>query len=374
MKRKFFFSASTLISCMLIVSACSNKVPVKELKPAVNQTKERTSKIEMLSSDIDKLASSLYLNGSILVAKDGQIAVSKAYGIANVENQTPNTTDTKFLIGSITKQFTAMCILQLQERGLLNVEDRLDKYIPSFPHSKEITLHQLLSHTSGLPRDIFADDLASQYNIKTEPKDLEEAVNMFNGKEMNLLFPPGENWSYSNVAYIILGYIVEKVSGETYENYLNKKIFTPLQMSNTGFGYNRKKSPKLALGYTSGMSSSLTPEEFYDFSIVPFSAGAIYSTTEDLYKWDQALYTEKLVNKETLEKIYTNVMNNYGYGWVINTSDNHMIYSHGGSIAGFRSNLIRQVDKDLFIVILTNEDNSNADILSEQIRYTFFND
>lgn len=374
MKRKFYFVVSAFISCALTLSACSTKAPVKESEAVVSHTNKDTSKLEMLSSDIDKLASSLYLNGSILVAKDGQIVLSKAYGIANVEEQTPNTTDTKFLIGSITKQFTAMCIMQLQEKGLLSVEDRLDKYIPSFPHSKEITLHQLLSHTSGLPRDIFVDDLVSQYNIKTEPKDLEEAVNMFNGKEMNLLFPPSENWSYSNVAYIILGYIVEKVSGETYENYLNEKIFTPLKMSNTGFGYNRKKKPKLALGYASGMSSSVTPEEFYDFSIVPFSAGAIYSTTEDLYKWDQALYTEKLVKKETLEKIYTSVMNSYGYGWLINTSDNHMIYSHGGSIAGFRSNLIRQVDKNLFIVILSNENNSTADILSEQIRYTFFND
>jgi len=344
-----------IITLVLIVSTCVivlNK----------NQEGKKIAFSEKSTEDIDKYASSIKFNGSIFVAQKGKVLLSKAYGMSNKEARIPNTTQTKFLIGSITKQFTALSIMQLEERDLLDVNDKIDKYISGFPHGKEITIHQLLSHTSGLPREI-----QDEIKLDSMPKTLEEALNVFKEKNIDLLCTPGEKFNYSNSGYILLGYIIEKVSGKTYSDYLQENIFTPLKMDNSGFGYNRKENKELAIGYTDLLAKQETPNDLYDFSIWPFSAGGIYSTVDDLYKWDRALYTEQLVSKNTLNTIYTPVKDDYGYGWYISKDVNNTTYYHDGKAFGFLSQIIRQVDNDAFIVVLSNEDNMSYDYMSQRL-------
>ena len=330
----------------------------------ISKTKALSKK---LNDDVDLYAKALKFNGSILAVKNGNVMVSKAFGMANEEQKLPNTTKTKFMVGSITKQFTALSIMQLQEKGLLNVNDKIDKYIPGFPHGKEITIRQLLSHTSGLPRD------TNEIKFDSIPSTFQEGLNMLKGKDIKLLCIPGEAYNYSNAGYLLLGYIVEKVSGETYSAYLNKHIFKPLKMDNSGCGYNRKENTNLAVGYTIAFTISATPKDFYDLSLSGFSAGGIYSTVDDLYKWDRALYTEKLVTKKTLNEIYTPVKSNYGYGWFISKVSNKTTYYHTGSILGFHSEIIRQVDNDIFIVVLSNEANDSFDFLAQKLVQDYSN-
>jgi len=344
------------ITLVLIVSSCL-VVLYKNQDSKVSAFSEKES-----TEYIDKYANSIKFNGSIFIAQKGKVLLSKAYGMSNKEAKIPNTTQTKFLIGSITKQFTALSIMQLEEKGLLDVNDKIDKYIIGFPHGKEITIHQLLSHTSGLPRDIQAE-----IKLDSMPKTLEEALNMIKGKNIDLVCSPGEKFNYSNSGYILLGYIIEKVSGKTYSDYLQENIFTPLKMDNSGFGYNRKENKELAVGYTNHLAKQETPNDFYDFSVAPFSGGGIYSTAEDLYKWDRALYTKQLVSKKTLNTIYTPVKSNYGYGWLISKDINNTTYHHNGNVLGFSSQIIRQVDKDVLIVVLSNEDNMSYEYMSQRL-------
>jgi CubicO group peptidase (beta-lactamase class C family) len=360
-KRHTFKKFLLSVTLILIVSICVIVVRNSGIS-------ENNAFSKKLNNDIDKYASELKFNGCIFVAQKGEVLLSKAYGMSNKEQQISNTTQTKFLIASITKQFTALSIMQLEERGLLNVNDKIDKYISGFPHGNEITIHQLLSHTSGLPRDI-----QNEIKFDSNPSTLEEALNMIKGKNLDLLCTPGEYFNYSNSGYILLGYIIEKVSGKTYSDYLEQNIFKPLKMDNSGFGYNRKENKKLAVGYTNLLAERVTPKDFYDFYIFPFSAGGIYSTVEDLYKWDRALYTEKLVSKKTLDKIYTPVKDNYGYGVGVSKVENKTTYSHDGNLLGFVSRITRQVDNDVFIVVLSNEDNYNYAFISEKLVNDYFN-
>lgn len=360
-KKHTFKKLLLSVTLVLIVSVCVIMVRGSSIS-------KNNAFSKKLNDDIDKFASELKFNGSIFVAKKGDVLLSKAYGMSNKEEQILNTTQTKFIIASITKQFTALSIMQLEERGLLNVNDKIDKYISDFPHGKEITIHQLLSHTSGLPREV-----QNQIKFDSTPQTLEEALNMLKGKDIDLLCTPGEYFNYSNSGYILLGYIIEKVSGKTYSDYLQQNIFSPLKMDNTGFGYNRKENKELAVSYTNLLAERVTPNDFYDYSIFPFSAGGMYSTVEDLYKWDRALYTEKLVSKKTLNKIYTPVKDNYGYGVGVSKVENKTTYSHDGNLFGFLSRIIRQVDNDVFIVVLSNEDNYNYNFISQRIVDDYFN-
>lgn len=333
-RRKFIvLLQAVLVSLSLsyVLSGCSYDTKNKEL-------------IEEVENAADAFVKANEFNGTILVAKDGKILINKSYGYARFDDKTMITPQTRFMIGSITKQFTAMAIMQLQEKGLLSVEDKVDKYASGIPNSDKITIHHLLTHTSGLPREIQMD---------TQPSSLSEAVEMVKTMEFPKYPDPGKYYSYSNAGYILLGYIIEKASGISYKEYLQKNIFDPLEMKNSGFGYDRRKDNKLALGYETNMDC-LTKESFIDMSVWPHAAGAIYSTTEDLYKWDRALYTNKLVSEKSVEKIFTPAKNDYGYGWFIRSENGKRFYWHDGRVFGFNAYIARRVDEDICIVALSN--------------------
>jgi CubicO group peptidase (beta-lactamase class C family) len=288
--------------------------------------------------------------GSALVAKDGKVVFSKGYGMANVEWDIPNTPQTKFRLGSITKQFTAASILLLQERGKLSVQDPICKYFDSCPESwKEITIHHLLTHTSGVPNFTSFPDYQKTMMM---PVTMESLVSRFKDKPLD--FKPGERMSYSNSGYVALGYIIEKVAGETYESFLRKNIFDPLKMADTGYDCPTTILKNRATGYSS-MNGKRINSEYLDMSI-PHAAGALYSTVEDLFTWNEALFSDKLLSAKSREAMMTVDKNNYAYGLAVNQQLNRKMVSHGGGINGFNTALARFPEEKVTVVVLRNAD------------------
>src|SRR6266852_4149194 len=285
-----------------------------------------------LASKLDAVLSGYQKNrafiGSALIARGGKVIFEKGYGMANVELDVPNGQDTKFRLGSITKQFTATAILQLEEQGKLSVTDTACKYLPECPESwKAITIHQLLSHTSGIPSYTDGPEFAKPKMMRIPLKPFE--ILMLT-KDKPLEFQPGEKWKYDNSGYIFLGVIVEKVSGEKYAEYLKKHIFGVLDMQDSGYDDSNIILKNRAQGYRS-VTDGFRNADYLDMSL-PYAAGSLYSTVNDLYRWDRALYTDKVLTKASREKMCTPVKNNYAYGWGIAMSQNHKQISHGGGI------------------------------------------
>jgi CubicO group peptidase (beta-lactamase class C family) len=289
-------------------------------------------------------------SGSVLIAKKGKILLSKGYGMANTTSTISNSPTTKFKLASVSKQFTAMAIMILQENGKLSTEDKLIKYIPDYPDGDKITIHHLLTHTSGIPN---LTALPVFDSIKGKPHTLEQVIAITKSKALE--FEPGSKFNYSNSGYILLTYIIEKASGKKYGDYLKETIFDPLQMKNSGLYPPNGILKNAAIGYTEA-NEGLIPAPYVDMTI-PAGAGALYSTVEDLFLWDQALYTEKLVKKETMEKMMTVFKDNYAYGWMVTKYKDHKKFFHGGGIEGFNTVINRFTDDELCIIILKNVDN-----------------
>ena len=288
-------------------------------------------------------------SGAILIAKDGEKLLSKGYGMANYEFNVPNTPKTKFQIASISKTFTAAAIMILQERGKLSVYDSLSRFIPDYPKGDKITICHLLIHTSGIPNvNAFPD-----YNQKSRfPQALENIIAMF--KEKPLIQNPGEKYSYSNSNYNLLAYIIEKVSGISYREFLKENIFDPLDMRNTGHhGDASAIIRNLASGYQPSGSIGLEKAPFLDWSIKTGN-GSLYSTVEDLYKWDRALYTEKILKKSSLDDISKEHLDGIGYGWFVRKRLNRRVTAYNGRSPGYSSYLERYIDDDACIIILSN--------------------
>lgn len=294
-------------------------------------------------------------SGTVLVAKKGKIILRKAYGFANYELDVPNAPIMKFRICSLTKTFTALAILQLQERGLLNVNDSVAKYIPDFPNGDSITIHQLLTHTSGI------------FNISKMPDILEQAKHSITlEKEIDIIkkgsteFAPGDHYSYNNSGYILLTYIIEKVSGKSYEHYMQENVFNPIGMKDSGIDDPIRIIKNRAAGYNKD-EKGLQNAVFTDMMWAN-GAGYIYSTVDDMYLWDRALYTEKLLSKKSLESMMTAYVPIekgsdkifYGYGYGLEKTRSGRLLEHTGRTSGFRAILSRYPDEDAVIIILSN--------------------
>jgi CubicO group peptidase (beta-lactamase class C family) len=239
--------------------------------------------------------------GTILVAEKGEVVIAKGYGLADVEQNIPNTPETKFMIGSITKQFTAMLVMQLVERGVLALDDKLSQFLPSFPSEigDKITIEMLLSHRSGLP---FPEGIEKYYYATTKDDYLQEFIKQLN--EEGLRFEPGDGYGYSNAGYFILGLIIEKVTGKTYEAVLKEQILEPLGMSNTGCDRNGLVLENRARSYQKLPDKYITWNEelyAYDPSIIGFGSGNIYSTVRDLFDFSKALSAHQLLSKEYMD-------------------------------------------------------------------------
>jgi CubicO group peptidase (beta-lactamase class C family) len=306
--------------------------------------------VEKINAYINACVERKLFNGSILVAKQGRILVNNGYGMADFEHAIPCTPQTKFNLASVTKQFTAMAIMILQKQGLLDINDMVSKHIPAaeFPLGKKITIHQCLTHTSGL----LDYCCLSEYDYKVPLYTIDEIIKLFRDKPLD--FEPGSKFSYSNSGYVLLGYIVEKISGQTFSEFLKENIFEPLGMQNTGFVYN-SADETFAVGYTVGNKQV----DYIDMSVAN-GDGNLISTTHDLYLWDQALYTEKLLPLECLQKIFTPFKNNHGYGWVIDEKFGHKRFRHSGGMPGTATIITRFVADDVCIIVLSNIDRPTA--------------
>jgi len=288
--------------------------------------------------------------GAALVARDGQVIFSKGYGQANSEWDIPNGPHTKFRLGSITKQFTAASVMLLQERGKLNIQDPICKYFDKCPDAwKDVTIHHLLSHTGGLPNFTSFPDYTRTMMI---PTTMESLINRFKDKPLD--FQPGEKMSYSNSGYVVLGFIVEKVSGESYESFVQKNIFDPLNMTDTGYDHHGTILKHRATGYS--LINGKKANSLHIDMTIPHGAGALYSTIGDLYLWNEALFSDKLLSAKSREMMMNPVKNNYGYGLVMQKVGDRNMVSHGGGINGFSTFLARFPEEKLTVVVLRNAD------------------
>jgi CubicO group peptidase (beta-lactamase class C family) len=296
-------------------------------------------------------------SGTVLVAQGGQVILSKGYGLANVEHDAANTPHTKFRVGSLTKQFTAVAIMMLQERGLLSVRDPICRYLPQCPNGwQQITIHHLLTHTSGLP------DISHLQKLEL-PLTAASAVEYLSSKPLR--YAPGERFSYGGSNYVLLGFIIEKASTQSYDAFLQKNIFAPLGMKDTGYDDERLVVKDRAAGYSRGRGV-LFNAVHVDMTI-PFSAGGLYSTVEDLYRWDQALYTEKLVSRKSLETIFTPFKGSYGYGWYITEQFGRRFITHGGWINGFAASIARLPDDRVTAIVLSNLDGAPVSTMARNL-------
>jgi CubicO group peptidase (beta-lactamase class C family) len=291
-------------------------------------------------------------HGSALVAYDGKVILSKGYGMASREFGELNTPKTKFFIGSITKQFTAAAIMILNQQGKLNLDDPISRYIPDYPKpaGDDITIHHLLVHTSGLPN--YTDDPAILL-WRTAPISPSALLRLF--WERQLEFEPGSRFRYTNSGYIVLGAIIEAVSGQSYEAFLHHWIFGPLAMDNTGYARREAGLPDRADGFTSTEDLRMEEAVPIHYSVL-HSAGALYSTVEDMLIWDQELYRHTILLTVSVDSMLTPRAGNYGYGFVIDSLYGRRHVHHGGFIDGFNSTFERWPDQKLCVIVFSNEE------------------
>ena len=286
--------------------------------------------------------------GSILVARGDQILLSKGYGSANLEWDVPNTPSTRFRLGSVTKQFTAASILLLAERGKLKIEDPVKAHMPDAPAAwDKITIFHLLTHTSGIPNFTSFPEYPKMEPFAATPA---EVAAHFRDKPLD--FQPGEKWSYSNSGYLLLGYLIEKITGGTYETFVRENIFAPLGMKDTGLDSNSAVMAHRAAGYTPS-PKGIVNAGFIHMSI-PHAAGAMYSTTEDLLKWEQGLFGGRILTATSLARMTTPFKSNYAFGVGVETKDGHKVIQHGGGIEGFNTQLAYWPEDRLTVVVLAN--------------------
>ena len=301
--------------------------------------------------------------GTVLVARD-KVIFSKGYGMANLEWNIPNAPDVKFRLGSITKQFTAACILLLEERGKLDVNDPVKKYMPDAPAAwDKITLFNLLTHTSGIPSFTGFPAYRSIEPFETTP---EKLVATFRDKPLE--FQPGEKWNYSNSGYVLLGYLIEKISGQPYAQFLQENVLTPLGMKDSGYDSNAAIIPKRASGYTP-TPKGVENTGFINMS-VPFSAGALYSTTEDLLRWEQGLFGGKVLSAAELQKMTTPFKNDYAFGLMVNEQKGRKVIAHGGGIEGFNTSLAYYPEDKLTVIVLANLNGNAPNEITSQLADT----
>jgi CubicO group peptidase (beta-lactamase class C family) len=295
-------------------------------------------------------------NGTVLVARGGTILLEKGYGYQSFENKKMNGVNTQFSIYSVTKTFTSTLIFKMIEEGRLSLSDKLSRFYPSFPSGDSITIEHLLSHTSGIYEYTRGNDLA---DFSEKP-----FVEFLAKKPFD--FSPGKGWSYCNSGYWLLGFIIERLTGATYEQAVSKYIFSPLNMKNSGFGFKQLKSENKAVGYEVFEETVVKTAEVYG-GRGPYAAGAIYSTVGDLYRYYNGLQQYKLLKKATLQKAFTPVRNNYAYGWMINQKEEKKIVSHSGGAAGFRSNFVMIPEEDICITVLNNHEQAGLEKITSDI-------
>ncbi|MDR3750444.1 MAG: serine hydrolase [Terracidiphilus sp.] len=327
--------------CLLSISLILGFIP-SLFAQSVKLDKERM--MQVVRNYVDNRS----FMGAVLVAEGDRIVVSQGFGYADLDWSIPSTVDTRFRIGSLTKQFTAASILLLQERGQLNLNAPVKTYLPDAPSTwDKVTIYHLLTHTSGIPN---FTGTAGFDAYKRQSHTPEESVRLIRDKPLD--FEPGAKFYYSNSNYILLGKIVERVSGMPYASFLRQNIFIPAGMTETGVDSDSAILPRRAQGYDS------TPEGFrrtdYISMTIPYAAGFLYSTVGDLLKWERALFAGKVVSASSLRTMTTANLDEYGTGVFIRNANRHKLITHDGTIEGFESSLNYYPERQLTIVVLGN--------------------
>lgn len=307
------------------------------------------------------------LNGAVLVAQKGKVIYQKGFGFRNAEEKVPNDVNSIFQIGSITKQITAAVIMQLQHEGKLSVHDKLSKYFSGFANGDKITIENLLTHTSGIYN--YTNDTVIMRNDVTRHYSQEEMMKLFKSYPSD--FEPGTKWNYSNSAYSILGYIIEKVEGKPYEKVVRERIFQPLAMTHSGFDFTNLSSPNKTKGYFS-LNPKPVPAPIVD-STIAYSAGAVYTTLGDLYKWERAIYTDKILKPDSWKAVFTPFKNKYGYGWGIDSIYGKLITAHSGGIHGYSSYILRFPQDEVVVVAFDNSSSNALSLISKAVAAVVFN-
>jgi len=313
--------------------------------PALDATQANRAK-----ALVDLIVEADQFSGAVLVAKNGVPVFRQAFGLANREWNVPNSPTTKFRIGSITKGFTATAVLQLAEARRLSIDDPVSKYYSEAPPAwNSITIRHLLTHTSGIPSYTgiphFFD---GEIRLDRTPEQIIKLT-----QDAPLEFEPGSKFSYDNTGYIILGYIIEKVSGERYADYVQHHIFDPLGMKSSGYDVSETITPNRAAGYSRD-KTTFTNAPYLSMT-EPFSAGSLYSTVDDLLIWDQALYAAKPLSPSSMQAMFTDYGHGYGFGWFIDNQFGHQHIFHDGGINGFVSRFDRYPMDKLSVVVLSND-------------------
>jgi len=324
---------------------------------------------DMLSAQFDKMLSAQFKDGepgaTVLVARNGSVVYTRAFGLANVELDVPMDVASVFKIGSITKQFTAVAVLQLAEQRKLSLQDDITRFIPDYPTGgRKITIEHLLTHTSGIWNYSSMDDAAKRGAMDFTP---DEMIDRFKNQPMR--FDPGTKWEYSNANYVLLGAIIERITGKTYGAYLEQNIFKPAGMTRSLYASDIRLVTNRADGYS--MNEEGIVNAAYLSMTQPYAAGSILSTVEDLFKWNQALQSGKLIKRETLKKAWTRYKladgsdTSYGYGWRMGYIQESRSLWHGGWINGFITMALYLPDEDVFVAVFSNCDaNSPEDVVA----------
>ncbi|HZI18188.1 MAG TPA: serine hydrolase [Pyrinomonadaceae bacterium] len=337
---------------LLLLSPCAHA--------AAQEARARLEEYMNASARADRFS------GAVLVARDGKPVFVSAYGTADAENDVPLTPQHKFRLGSITKQFTAAAVMLLQERGKLSVQDPVCKHVAPCPEAwRPVTLHHLLTHTSGVPSFTSLPDYK-----KTEPLPSPVESTLARFRDLPLEFAPGESFNYSNSGYVLLGHVIERVSGKPYAEFVRQEIFAPLGMNDSGYDDPSRVVKRRARGYTFD-GDELRNAPFLDMTI-PHAAGALYSTVGDLLLWDQALYTEKLLPRRAVEQMFTPARNGYAYGWASTRLFDRPLVTHNGGINGFTTNIMRFTGDRVTVVVLSNVESPHTDRVARDLAAVVF--
>ncbi len=348
MKKTIVFVLSfMLVLCGFVVDSSATNAKETSFKSTTNN----------LNLYFKKLEETGECSGTVLVMKDDQVLLKEGYGIADYETGRLNEPSTNFHIASMTKAFTAMSIMILEERGMLSIDDKLSQYLPDFPNSENISLHQMLRMTAGIGMLLDPDDEVAWANLGNFHTPMELLQYIENDPPV---FEPGEGWAYCNSCYLCLGIIIEQVSGLTFRDFIRINILDPLNMHNTSYDPYNLDFPDKAVGYDN-FSTDPPPKSGLLHPTMGYSAGGICSNVNDIWKWQQAFdrKRELLVSSDTLERIFTQGnVGIYGYGWYIDSflidQTSHKIFWQYASYLGYHGFIARLDDDGIFILILQN--------------------
>ncbi|MGA8442952.1 MAG: serine hydrolase domain-containing protein [Candidatus Sulfotelmatobacter sp.] len=303
---------------------------------------------------------------AMLVSRGGQVIRAQGYGLANVELQVPVKPETIFQSGSVGKQFTATAVMMLVEEGKIGLDDPLTKYFPDAPPSwKKVTIRELLSHTAGFT------DYPKSFDMR---RDYTEAEQLKIVESIPLAFAPGTSWSYSNLGFLTIGILIHKVTGKFYGDFLQERIFRPLDMQTTRIISEADIVPNRSAGYRL-VKGELKNQEWVSPTVNTTADGSLYFSIMDLAKWDVALYTQELLKRSSLDEMWTVAkLNNgqpnsghYGFGWFVVTKNGHRVVEHEGAWQGFETQISRYVDDKLTVVVLTNLDDAKPEVFADRV-------